>query len=132
MLFCLDRDTAGTRPKLLGLSRPFRDGWQLCMLKDVTLHETRTLIRAYLVMSRKQDSYIATASDSSCSRYRDLECATHARKTLDSVCQLHRINGTLERVDVSIQMELFSSGGVWSLQIRLLALETCGHCISNC
>ena len=24
-------DTTGTRPKILGLSRPFRDGWQLCI-----------------------------------------------------------------------------------------------------
>ena len=30
LVFCLDRDTSGTRPKNPGLSRPFRDGWQLC------------------------------------------------------------------------------------------------------
>ena len=29
-LFCLNRDTAGTRHKPPGLSRPLRDGWQLC------------------------------------------------------------------------------------------------------
>ena len=30
LVFCLDRDTSGTRPKNPGLSRPFRDSWQLC------------------------------------------------------------------------------------------------------
>ena len=28
---CSDRDIAGTGPMFPGLSRPFRDGWQLCL-----------------------------------------------------------------------------------------------------
>ena len=41
------RDTSGTRPKYPGLSRPFRDGWQLCRGLVTCVSSFRTDIRAF-------------------------------------------------------------------------------------
>ena len=41
-VFCPNRDATGTRPNIPGLSRPFRDGWQLCIqLRDDTIQHMK-------------------------------------------------------------------------------------------
>ena len=58
-VFCPSRDATGTRPNIPGLSRPFRDGWQLWILqKIVWTYTPRTfaIIMCYAVVGRQAEA----------------------------------------------------------------------------